>query len=55
MEKMAAESVSQKWWDICKPMQIPLETRKKENGGLTWMKYLIKSGVKNEISFIRCK
>ncbi len=29
MEKMAAESVSQKWWDICKPMQIPLETRKK--------------------------
>ncbi|MBN2073464.1 MAG: L-rhamnose mutarotase [Actinobacteria bacterium] len=28
MEKMAANPISQKWWDICEPMQIPLETRK---------------------------
>lgn len=27
MAKMAAEPVTQKWWDICKPMQEPLETR----------------------------
>ena len=27
MEKMAADPITQKWWDICKPMQIPLETR----------------------------
>jgi L-rhamnose mutarotase len=29
MEKMAADPTTQKWWDICKPMQIPLDTRKK--------------------------
>jgi len=29
MEKMADNSVTQQWWDICKPMQIPLDTRKK--------------------------
>ena len=29
MEKMAAEPMTQKWWDICKPMQIPLATRRK--------------------------
>jgi len=27
MAKMVAEPVIQKWWDICKPMQEPLETR----------------------------
>ncbi|MBA7473946.1 L-rhamnose mutarotase [subsurface metagenome] len=27
MTKMAADPVIQKWWDICKPMQGPLETR----------------------------
>ena len=27
MTKMAADPVTQKWWDICKPMQEPLETR----------------------------
>ena len=28
MKKMADNPVTQKWWDICKPMQEPLETRK---------------------------
>ena len=28
MEKMAADPVTQKWWDICKPCQSPLESRK---------------------------
>lgn len=28
MEKMAADPVTQQWWDICKPCQQPLETRK---------------------------
>ena len=28
MEKMAADPAIQKWWEICKPMQIPLDTRK---------------------------
>jgi L-rhamnose mutarotase len=28
MKKMADDPVTQKWWDICKPMQEPLETRK---------------------------
>lgn len=28
MKKMADDPVTQKWWSICKPMQIPLETRK---------------------------
>lgn len=27
MAKMAADAKTQKWWDICKPMQLPLETR----------------------------
>lgn len=27
MAKMAADSTTQKWWDICKPCQQPLETR----------------------------
>jgi len=30
MEKMAADPVTQKWWDICKPLQIPLDTREKD-------------------------
>jgi len=29
MAKMAADPITQKWWDICMPMQEPLETRKK--------------------------
>ena len=28
MAKMAADPTTQKWWDICKPMQEPLETLK---------------------------
>lgn len=28
MAKMAADPVTQKWWDVCKPCQAPLETRK---------------------------
>jgi L-rhamnose mutarotase len=28
MAKMAAYPITQKWWDICMPMQEPLETRK---------------------------
>lgn len=27
MEKMAADSITQKWWNVCKPCQIPLKTR----------------------------
>jgi len=27
MSKMAADSTTQKWWDVCKPCQQPLETR----------------------------
>ena len=27
MKKMAADPMTQKWWDICKPCQEPLETR----------------------------
>ena len=26
MEKMAADPMTQKWWDVCKPCQVPLET-----------------------------
>lgn len=29
MAKMADDSVTQKWWEICKPCQEPLETREK--------------------------
>jgi L-rhamnose mutarotase len=25
---MAADPVTQEWWDLCMPMQQPLETRK---------------------------
>jgi L-rhamnose mutarotase len=28
MAKMAADPVTQKWWDVCKPCQKPLESRK---------------------------
>ena len=31
--KMAADPVTQKWWDVCKPCQQPLETR---NTGEWW-------------------
>jgi len=27
MDKMAADPVTQQWWDICKPCQEPLPTR----------------------------
>ena len=27
MAKMAADPFTQKWWDVCKPCQEPLETR----------------------------
>lgn len=27
MAKMAAHPTTQKWWDVCKPCQEPLETR----------------------------
>jgi L-rhamnose mutarotase len=27
MAKMAADPITQKWWDVCKPCQQPLETR----------------------------
>lgn len=29
MAKMATDLTTQRWWDICMPLQIPLETRKK--------------------------
>ncbi|GMQ57377.1 L-rhamnose mutarotase [Vallitalea sediminicola] len=29
MAKMAADPITQKWWEICKPCQEPLTTRKK--------------------------
>ncbi len=28
MAKMAADPETQRWWDVCKPLQEPLETRK---------------------------
>lgn len=28
MAKMAADEMTQKWWDLCKPCQQPLDTRK---------------------------
>lgn len=27
MEKMAADPTTQKWWDVCKPCQEPLDSR----------------------------
>ena len=27
MANMAADPITQKWWDVCKPCQQPLETR----------------------------
>ncbi len=27
MSKMAADETTQKWWDVCKPCQKPLDTR----------------------------
>lgn len=29
MAKMAADPITQKWWEICKPCQEPLTTREK--------------------------
>lgn len=34
MAKMAADKTTQKWWDLCKPCQQPLETRAQ---GEWWM------------------
>lgn len=34
MAKMAADPVTQKWWDLCEPCQMPLETRAE---GEWWM------------------
>ena len=28
MAKMAADPMTQKWWDVCEPCQIPLKNRK---------------------------
>jgi L-rhamnose mutarotase len=28
MKKMAADPTTQKWWDVCKPCQAPVSTRK---------------------------
>ena len=33
MAKMAADPTTQRWWDLCKPCQLPLETRA---GGEWW-------------------
>ena len=30
MKKMAADPMTQKWWDICKPCQEPLETKARD-------------------------
>ena len=30
MAKMAADPITQKWWNICKPCQQPLENRTKD-------------------------
>ncbi len=27
MARMAADPATQRWWDVCKPCQVPLETR----------------------------
>ena len=29
MNAMAADPTTQKWWDVCKPCQVPLESRDK--------------------------
>ena len=43
MAKMAADPVTQKWWDVCMPCQQPLETRKE---GEWWADPIIgKSGL----------
>ena len=34
MEKMAADEISQKWWAVCKPCQLPCKHRK---DGEWWM------------------
>ena len=30
MKKMSDDPTNQKWWDVCKPCQEPLDTRKKD-------------------------
>jgi L-rhamnose mutarotase len=36
MARMAADPTTQKWWDVCKPCQEPLETR----AGGEWWAYM---------------
>ena len=36
MAKMAADETTQKWWDVCKPMQNPVEDRAEDE----WWKTL---------------
>ena len=36
MNKLAAYPETQDWWNICKPMQIPLDTRKNDE----WWVYM---------------
>jgi len=33
MENMAADPTTQKWWDVCKPCQVPIQNRA---GGEWW-------------------
>jgi L-rhamnose mutarotase len=35
MDKMAADPTTQKWWDVCKPCQIPLPNRAKDEWWMT--------------------
>lgn len=36
MKKMAESPITQKWWDVCMPMQIPLDSRKEGE----WWSYM---------------
>ena len=36
MAKMAADPVTQQWWDVCKPCQVPLADRARASGGPRW-------------------
>lgn len=40
MSKMAADPVTQLWWDAC-PARILLNLEQKANGGQTWKKFFI--------------
>ena len=32
MSKMATDPTTQKWWDVCKPCMLPIETRQEGEG-----------------------